>query len=99
MREEVVSIARDQIPELFGSINTARMEFFDDIYAKLSEAVAVVATVDVVAAGIGIRRAFLYQDFNNTNPLIFDGVRDPIIAMRWLSGIDGCFFTCSCPTD
>ena len=30
LREEVVSIVREQIPNLFGSIKTDMMEFFDD---------------------------------------------------------------------
>ena len=30
------------------------------------------------------------------NPSVFDGVQDLIISMRWLSGVEGCLFTCSC---
>ena len=32
-------------------------------------------------------------------PPTFDRTQDPIRSMRWLSGMEGCFFMCSCPTD
>ena len=42
---EVVFIVWGQISKLFGSINTAKIEFFDDRYVALSK----------VAAAMGIR--------------------------------------------
>ena len=96
---EVVSIVRGQIPELFGSIKTAMMEFFDDRYAAYSETTAVTATTTIVAARIGAGRAFQYQNSDNTKPSMFNGVYDPIIVMRWLLDVEGCLFTCSCPAD
>ena len=77
---------------MFGSIKTYMVEYFGKQYAALSE-----TTVD--ATRIGARRAFQYRDFDNTKLPIFNGVQDPIISMRWLSDIEGCFFTCSFPTD
>ena len=53
----------------------------------------------MAAAGAGTGQAFQYRDFDNTKPPNFDGIQDPIIAMRWLSDVEGCFFTCSCPAD
>ena len=47
--EEVVEIVRGQIPEMFGSIKTAMMEYFDDIYAALAETAAATATSAVTA--------------------------------------------------
>lgn len=94
-----VSIVRGQIPNLFGSIKTSMMEFFDDRYNALSKADVVAATVVFAAAGIGTGRAFQYHDFDNMNHLVFDGVYDPIIAMMWISYIEGCFFTCTCHAD
>lgn len=38
-----------------------------------------------------------YRDFNNMTPPEFDGFKDPIIAMRWISDVEGCLFTCLCP--
>ena len=32
-------------------------------------------------------------------PPTFDGIQNLIVAMRWLSDVEGCFFTCSCPVD
>ena len=32
-------------------------------------------------------------------PPTFDGTQDTIRAIRWLSDVEGCFFTCSCPAD
>ena len=37
IREEVVEIVWSQIPELFGTIKSAMMEYFDDRYATLDE--------------------------------------------------------------
>ena len=39
----------------------------------------------------------LYRLFSNTKPLKFDGTQDLIAAMRWISDIEGCFYTCSIP--
>ena len=50
---EVVYIVWGQIPELFGSIKTVMMEFFDQRYVALSKSVAATATVVVVDAEIG----------------------------------------------
>ena len=52
LREEVVAIFRDQIPELCGSIKTAMMEFFDNRYATVVETIAGAASATVVAAGV-----------------------------------------------
>ena len=54
IREEVVEIVRGQILEMFGSIKTAMMEYFDDIYATLAEMAAASATT----AGGGASRGF-----------------------------------------
>ena len=93
--DEVVTIVWGSIPNLFRSINTAMIELFDDRYAALYESVVVAATMPVVANGVHGERAVQYRDFDNTKPLVFDGVPDPIIAIRWLSDLDVCFFTCS----
>ena len=74
IRQEVVSIVRRQILELFGSIKTSMMEFFDDRYATLLETATAIATIIIVVAVIGIGRAFQYQDFDNMKHLVFDGV-------------------------
>ena len=35
------------------------------------------------------------REFNNTKLPEFDSVRDPIVCMRWISDVDGCFYTCA----
>ncbi|XP_023750831.1 uncharacterized protein LOC111899182 [Lactuca sativa] len=69
------------------------MEFFNDRYATIAE---MVATAAVATAGGG---AFQYRDFDNSQPPTFDREQDPIVAMRWLSGVEGCVFTYSCPSN
>ena len=70
IHEVVVCIV---IIELFGSIKTTMMEFYDDRYVALSDATDITATT-VVAVGIGTGRPFQYRDFDNTKPTVFDGV-------------------------
>jgi len=101
MHDEIAAAFRAQLLEMFGSIKTVMVEHFDERYAALAETVAAAATSAVTAAGVGggASRAFQYRDFDNTKPPKFDGTQDAIRAMRWLSDVEGCFFTCSCPAD
>ena len=96
LHDEVAAIFRAELAEMFGSIKTAMVEYFDEHYAALTEAAAAAATSAVTVARGGTGRGFQYRDFDNTKPPTFDGVQDPIIAMRWLSDMEECFFTCSC---
>ena len=75
------------------------IEYFDERYAALAETAAAVATTAVAAARGGASRGFQYRDFYYTKPPTFDGVQDPIVAMRWLSDVEGCFSTSLCPAD
>ena len=59
---------------MFGYIKTTMVEYFDERYATLAEAVAVAATAVVSAAWVGASRAFQYRDFDNTKPPTFDGI-------------------------
>ena len=61
------------------------VEYFDKRYASLAEAAAATTTAAILAVGVRASQAFQYRDFDNTKPMIFDGIQDPIIAMRWLS--------------
>ena len=74
------------------------IEYFDESYAALYEAAAAATSV-VAAVGVGSVRVFQYQDFDNMKPLTFNGVQEPIIAMRWISDVEGFFYTCSRLTD
>lgn len=76
-------------------MKTFMIDLFDDRYAALAEVVAAAATVTIVLAGIRGERSFQYGVFDHTKPPQFDGFKDPIMAMRWLSDLKGFFFTCS----
>ena len=60
IREEVVTIVRGQISEMFGSIKTMMMEFFDDHYTAIVEMVAVATSRTVAATCARSGRAFQY---------------------------------------
>lgn len=38
-------------------------------------------------------------DFSNMKPPEFRSDKDLIISLRWISEVEGCFYTCSCPED
>lgn len=99
LHDEVASLFQDQLSKMFGSIKIAMMEYFDYHYTALTKAAVAAATMTVTTAGVGASQAFQYRDFDNTKPLTFDGTQDPIKSIRWLYDVEGCFFTCSCPTE
>ena len=102
MHDEIAAAFRAQLPEMFTSIKTTMVEYFDEQNAALAETAAAAATSVVTATGVGgggASRAFEYRDIDNTKPPTFDGTQDAIWAMRWLSDVEGCFFKCSCPAD
>ena len=97
IHDEVAAAIRAEIPEMFGSIKTTLIETFDKRYAALSDVVVAAATAAVAAARPQGGDVLLFREFSNTKPPEFDGTQDPIAAMRWISDIEGCFFTCSSP--
>ena len=96
IHDEVTATIREVIPKMFESIKTTQIETFDECYAIVTE---VVAAAPVAAARVGSVRVLQYWYFDNTKPPTFDRVQDPIITFMWLSDVEGCFFTCSCPAD
>ena len=94
---EVVTVVQGAIPQMFGLVKIAMIELFDERYVDVMQAAATAATAIVDAARV--RGSFPCRNFSNTKPPDFDGFKDPIVAMRWLSDVKGCFFTCSCPKD
>ena len=96
---EVAKEIREETPELFKMVKTPMIHFFDDRYAALSEVVVVASTVVVVAVRTRGERYFQHRGFDNMKSPEFDGVSNPIVAMRRLSDVEGCFFMCSCPDD
>lgn len=86
---------------MFGTIKIELIALFDERCAAIASIVVVAAAaiVVVVATTSPGDKEMPYREFNNSKPLLFDGVRDPIAAMRWVSNMEGCFYTCACPTN
>ena len=73
------------------------IETFDERYAAVTKAVAAAATAAVAAARPQGGDSLLFREFSNTKQPEFDGTRDLIVVMRWISDFKGCFYTCSFP--
>ena len=58
LQEEVVAYFQAQLTEMFRSIKTTIIEYFDECYVALSEIAAVAATTTVAAAGVGSGRVY-----------------------------------------
>ena len=54
LHDEIAAAYRAQLPEMFGSIKTAMVEYFDERYAALAKTVAAAAASVVSAVGGGI---------------------------------------------
>ena len=94
---EVVVAIREAIPKMFGSIKRTLIETFVEHYAAVTETAVVAATASLVVARPRRGDLLWYREFTNMNPSKFDGTQDPIAAMRWISDVEGCFYTCSYP--
>ena len=97
IHDEVVAVIRAEILDMFGSIKSTLIETFDERYAAVTEAAAAAATATVATARPQGGDSLLFREFSNTKPPECDGTQDPIVAMRWIDDIEGCFYTCSCP--
>ena len=97
IHEEVATTIREDIPEMFGSIKTTLIETFDERYVAVTEAPAAVATTTLATARPQRGDLLLFREFSNTKPPKFVRTQDSIATMRWISEIEGCFYTCSCP--
>lgn len=86
-------VVREAISKVFGSIKTTLIEMFDERYVVVIKAFVATPIATTILQGGG---SIQYRDFSNTNPLEFDRLKDPIIVMRWISDVEGFFFTCSC---
>ena len=79
--EEVSREVLAAIPQFFGTIKA-------ELWAMLEERLA--------TQGTSRARDASYKDFSACSPPMFDGGRDPIVSMRWISAVEGAFRTCSC---
>lgn len=85
--------------EVFGSVKTTLIKEFDMRYPAIVQAAIITTTTTVAITGLQRGGAMQYQDFSNMQPSEFKGDKDPIIAIRLISDVKGCFYTCSCPKD
>lgn len=90
---------RKEIPELFGLVKTMLIEEFDRRYVTVTQAASVVDTTVIVVVGFQRCGLMQYKEFSYMKPPEFRGDRDLIIALIWISDVEGCFYTCSCPED
>lgn len=87
------------IPEMLGSIKTGIIMMLDERYTVVASIVSTTTTVNVVDVVVSGERKIPYPKFNNTKPPDFDGFMEPIVFMRWISDVEGCFYTCTYPAN
>lgn len=83
------------VSEIFETIKTKLIALFDERYIVVASTAPATAT----AAGSLGEKDMTYSEFSNTKPLEFDGIKDPIVDKRWISHVEGCFYTCACPVN
>lgn len=92
----VLASVRVMISEMFEDIKGELIALFDGKYVVVASTTAVAATAVVSHTTPTRGWEVCYQEFNNTKPPEFHGIKDPIAEMRWISDVEGCFYTCSC---
>lgn len=69
---------------------------FDNHFVDVTDVVATAVTIVVDSVGPPGGGSVSYRDFNNTKPREFDRTRGLIVAMIWISNVEGCFYTWAC---
>lgn len=75
LHDEVATLFRPQLPEIFGSIKTTMFEYFDERYATLAKTVVVAATSALTAAGEEPSGHFSTGTSTTRSPLLSMGFR------------------------
>ena len=83
---------REMISEMSGSIKTKLIVLFDEWYADVASTVVAATMTTIIVATSPIEKEIPYHEFNNTKPLEFDSVRDPIVSTRRVSNVEGRFY-------
>ena len=73
---------REAILEMFGYIKTTLIKQFDECYDAITKVVVAATTITVATARPHGRDSMQYWELNSTEPLEFDGTKDPTAAMR-----------------
>lgn len=84
---------------MFRSIKTERIYIFHKWYLVVASIIAAIATDVVVVTASPREKDMPYREFNIVKSPEIESVRDPVIAMRWIFDVEGCFYTCSCRSD
>lgn len=82
--------------EFFGLVNTTLIEEFYWRYVVIIQATSATSTTTVIIVGFEKCRTMQYWEFNYMKPPEFTDDMDVIIALRWISNMEGCLFMCSC---
>lgn len=96
---EVSTVVRQMTPYMFGSIKTKLIVMVDDRYVVTD--VAATTTIVIVTAAFGQQRACMvtYRECYTIHPLDFNGGKDLIFIMRWITDVDSDFSTILCPNE
>ena len=81
---EVAQTVREAIPVIITAIR-------EQMEAAIDERIA------AAIGGPNPTSVFHYKDFSVCSPPLFKGDTSPIVSMRWISDVQGAFFTCGCP--
>lgn len=77
------------ISALFRTIKTKIINLFDKQYDAIDSTASATTIAAIAATTSSGDKGMSYREFNNTKPLEFDGVRDPITTIRWISNVEG----------
>ncbi|KAJ9550422.1 hypothetical protein OSB04_014467 [Centaurea solstitialis] len=90
---EVAQVMQNTLPGLF--------EQMKDELAKtvISQVEAAMASRPNGSGSSQTSRVTSYKDFTACQPPFFQGQKDPVASTRWLTEIEGAFFTSSCATE
>lgn len=78
---------------MVGSIKTTLIEMFYEHYVVVTEVVSFIPIAFTVVIRLQGRASIYYHEFGNMKAPEFDGVKDPIVDMRWVSDVEGFFYT------
>ncbi|KAJ9556780.1 hypothetical protein OSB04_011394 [Centaurea solstitialis] len=92
---EVGEVLHDLLPGLFEQM---KRELTQVVTQQVNSAMASQGS-GAGSSGTGQNRAVGFKDFTACQPPHFGGEKDPIVASRWISKVEGAFLTSFCPAE
>ncbi|KAJ9561460.1 hypothetical protein OSB04_006620 [Centaurea solstitialis] len=92
---EVGEVLHDLLPGLFEQM---KRELTQVVTQQVNSAMASRGSV-AGSSSTGQNRAVGFKDFAACQPPHFGGEKDPIVASRWISEVEGAFLTSFCPAE